>query len=163
MQKVGKIQSTDKWNIISYYHQHKHTVYRLSAKDPSPDKMLTHLYVCSGGITKSWSPVWTALIEGNELDRSGGLLSTAAHDYTDPLLLHLTSLSPIAMVKLHSQRSMCVRITAKIFPETQNTFLYSNNSKNKNCTLQAFKTLFKSRCQQMTHKYTKHTDLLNTV
>ncbi len=138
--------------------------------------MLTHLYVCNGGITKSWYPLWTALIEGNEPDRSGCLLSTAAHDYTDPLLLHLTSLSPIAMVKLHSHSSMCVHITAKIFPETQNTFLNNNNSKIKTANFKRLKqnqTLFKTRfyliyfrfCQQTTHKYIKYTlgDLLNAV
>ncbi len=80
-----------------------------------------------------------ALIEGNGPDRNGCLLSTAAHDYTDPLLLHLTSLSPIAMVKLHSHSSMCVHVTVKIFPETQNTFLNNNNSKIKTATFKPLK------------------------
>lgn len=101
---------------INYYHQNTSAnIYRPS------EKLLAHLCDCNGGITKSWYPLWTALIEGNEPDRSGCLLSTAAHDYTDPLLLHLTSLSPIAMVKLYSPSSVCVHIT--VFPQLLRHFL----------------------------------------
>ncbi len=43
------------------------------------------------------------------------------------------------MVKLHSHSSMCVHVTVKIFPETQNTFLNNNNSKIKTATFKRLK------------------------